>query len=310
MTLVLLAIASVMLALPRAARGVGSRILPADWARVTAGFLLVGFVALEISLVLLATPTLLRAVGVEGLANACRRMLGELAPGGVSVGWSAAILAVVLPVLGVNGLHRSRRAQRQMYVEQWLGLHDRREDTELVVLPTRHSVAYSVPGVPPQIVISQGLVEALPADELDTVIRHEHAHLQHHHDAYLRLAAVLERALPFSYASTRVLRVALERWADEDAAGPNPANRATVRRALFRMTDVLEAPSVAAFSSADTIAERATALERPAVRPSRFCRATAYGALLTLVGMLVVGVAAWAAEVNMMLGMARFCPLS
>ncbi len=310
MTLVLLAIAVVMLALPRAGRRLGKRMVPADWARLTAGPLVVGFVALEVALMLLSIPTLLRAVGVPGLANACRRMLGELAPGGVSVGWSAAILALLLPALALDGLRRSRSAGQQMRVEPWLGLHEDRNGVEVVVLPTHHLLAYSVAGAPAQIVISQGLVRTLPGEEFDAILRHERAHLLHSHAKFLMLASALERALPFSRPSTRVLRVALERWADEDAAGASATRRATVRRALFRMTGAHTASSVAAFTSAGMILERAAALERPPVTPARFRRVMAYGLLLALVGTLVIGIAAWATEANMMLGMSRFCPMS
>jgi hypothetical protein len=309
-TLVLVAIAVVMLALPRAARRLGRRMVPADWARITAGLLVVGFVALEVALVLLSLPTLLQAVGVPGLANACRRMLGELAPGGVSVGWSAAILALVLPALALDGLRRSRNAARQMRVEAWLGVHEDRGGAEVVVLPTRHLLAYSVAGDPPQIVISRGLVKAIPREEVDAIVRHERAHLRHGHARYLRLASALERAVPFCCPSTRALRVALERWADEDAAGESATKRATVRRALFRMTGALDDSAVAAFTSAGMLVERAAALERPPVAPARLRRVTAYGTVLAFIGALVIGVAAWAAEANMMLGMARFCPMS
>lgn len=310
MTLVLLGAAVVMLTLPAFGRLVGSRLDPAEWARLLAAMLLVGFAALELALVLLALPTVLAAAGVPELASACRRLLGELAPGGISVGWSAAVLAVVLPVRAAWGTRAARRVTGEMHVEEWFGRHEARDGVEVVVLPAPHVLAYSVHATPAQVVISDGLVDTLAPDELAAVLRHELAHLRHGHQRYLVLAAALEHAVPFATPSTRPLRAALERWADEHASGASPERRASLRAALLRVTDAMVgAPPVAAFTTAGTVLERAAALEQPRVASSCFRRVVAYLTIASLAATVVAALVVWIAEAHMMLAMAGFCPM-
>jgi hypothetical protein len=60
-----------LLALPAAGRRLGLRLAPAEWSRLCATALVLGAVVLELSMVLYATPTLLRASGAEELAPHC-----------------------------------------------------------------------------------------------------------------------------------------------------------------------------------------------------------------------------------------------
>lgn len=310
MSVILLATAGTMLVLPAFGRWLGRRLDPWEWARLTAVMLTGGLVVLEVALVLLSIPTLVGAVGVQGLAAACRRVLGDLAPGGVSIGSSAAVVAVLLPALAVRGIRRARRVSREMHVEAWLGHHEATDGIDLVVLPTGRLLAYSVDEGPRQIVISDGLADALAPDELAGVIRHERAHLRHRHQRYLLLAAAVESALPFLHASTRSLRAALERWADEDAAGTNGRTRFAVHRALLRVTGVLvPARSVAAFTTCGTVVERAAALAGPRAASSSAHRLVAYAILALLSVAIGVAFAAWGAEANLILSTAGLCVL-
>ncbi len=84
-------------------------------------------------------------------------------------------------------------------------------------------------------VVSRALVDQLNADELSAVVGHELAHLEHRHHRLLQLAAAVECAfgfLPGARSGVDGLRCAIERWADEDAAGSDSCDRGSARRAL------------------------------------------------------------------------------
>src|SRR5581483_4745475 len=242
MGLVLLLAGVTLLALPGAARRLGQRLQPAEWARLSLISLVVGAVAAEAALVLMAAPTALRAAGVHMLAAACERVLRPLTPGGPGTAWASTAAAILVPALAAVGAVRARRTQRHSHIEPWLGRHASRGDHDLVVLPTATPLAVAVGGAHPQIVISEGLEEALSPGELEAVLRHEAAHLTHSHHRYLLCAGAVDQAfgwIPFARRSTKVLRVALERWADEAAAGTAPGPRAEVRSALLEVTRAL-----------------------------------------------------------------------
>lgn len=312
MLLALLAGGLALLALPWAARRLGRRLDPAEWSRLCSLALAAGGAVLELAVVLVAAPTVLRAVGVPEVAAACERMLAPLAPGGPVAGWSAAALAVAIPGRGLLGVMRARRSHRTFHIEGWLGEHTTFGAHELVVLPTDQPLALTVDGHVPQIIVSEGLVAALADEELDAVLRHEAAHLRHHHQRHLLLATALEHGfvfLPFVRRSATALRAALERWADEEAAGETREARSAVRDALLGVTRALVAPAVVAtFSAADTVIERLDALEGAPPHPSRLRRAALYIPGLAVGALVLVALGAWAGEVSTMLAMTGRCP--
>lgn len=309
--LVLLLGGLLLLAFPGAARHLGCTLDPAEWSRLCARTLIGGAVVVEASLVVFALPTGLRAIGVSSLAAACERMLAPLAPGGPLAGWSAAAVAVALPVLTGLGVLRARRHQRRFHVEPWLGDHEPFAGHDCVVLPTGELFAVSVDGFPSQIVVSQGLVDALSAEELSAVLRHEAAHLEQRHGRFLLLATALEYSLalvPFVGRSARALRVGLERWADEAAAEERGSSRAVVREALLGVTWARVNPAVGAFGAADCVAERLDALEGEPAHPSPLRRAAVYLPAVALFVGVVVALGVWASDARAVLAMAGTCP--
>jgi Zn-dependent protease with chaperone function len=304
-----------LLALPGWIRRAGRRLHPAEWALLSVVAVAGGAAVVEASALLYAAPVLAESSGVPALAQLCRRMLGSLAPGGQVAGWMAATVALTLLALGAVGCTRARRAARQVRVERGLGRHDALGAHELVVLPTAHLVAVSVPPVDArpqrgQIVVSDGLVDALAPDELDAVLRHEAAHLEHGHHRHLLVASVVEHAFawfPPARRSTAALRTALERWADEEAA-ETIGDRGAVRQALLVVTASLVAsPSLAAFSAAETIGERLDALDGDAPHPRLaphlllYCPGAALGAVAALAFV------SWASGATAVLAMAGQC---
>ncbi|HJT78724.1 MAG TPA: hypothetical protein VJ739_16085, partial [Gemmataceae bacterium] len=115
--------------------------------------------------------------------------------------------------------------------------------------------------------------------------------------------------LPLVGRSTSVLRLALERWADEAAAGETETQREAVRRALESLA---ESPptgaAVAAFTGADTVLERLSALRDGPPRPSLCQHTAAYlpGCFLFAGAGLVLSLSGGAAHA--VLTLAAHCP--
>ncbi len=273
--------------------------------------LAVGAVAVEAGALLYALPTVLRGVGVPALATMCERVLAAFLPGNRAAGWAAAVVALTIPLLALLGCRRARLTYRTVRVERGLGEHTQLGDFELVVLPTKTLLAVSVDGSPGQIVLSQGIVEALSADQLALVLRHEAAHLELGHQRTLQMATALDYGFvvwPLVRRSTAALRTALERWADEAAAGEHPDQRQLLRSALLGASGLSIGAEVAAFSAAQTVMERLDALAQEPPRPTLLTRGMLYLPGVVFLAALLVAVAAWSGEVRMLVSMAGRCP--
>lgn len=239
-------------------------------------------------------------------------MLGTALPGGALSGLAAAAAAVLLASMATRQMLRARRTRRAVRVEPTLGRHRAGEGHDLVVLPSRRLFAYGIAGQPSQVVVSDGLVGTLAEHELAAVLRHEAAHLRHHHQRPLLVASVVEHtlgAVPLVRRSAAVLRCALERWADEEAA-TSEADRASVRSALVRVTEAMVAGEVAAFVTAATVAERLEALQ--AARPRRASarwRALLYGPAAALLTVAVASAAGLLEHVTVVHLLAGLCSL-
>ncbi len=299
---------SSLVALPGVVRRLGRRLPPAEWARLCALALLVGAALFELGLLLYAAPTVLSAAGVHAWSLACEQILGPLVPAGPQAGWAAAVLAIILPA--VAGL-RARRAWHHLAAcraDAGLGDHHHYRGHDLVILPADEPLAVAVGGCPSQILLSEGMLQLLSADQLDAVLRHEAAHLEHRHHRYLLLASAVEdslRWIPGARTSAQALRTSLERWADEQAAGATPARRATVREALLDVTLAATGSAVAAFNDADTVVERLTALDQVPPSPGRLGRAAVYGPGLLLAAAMSVAVGIWVGEASGVVGFAH-----
>jgi Peptidase family M48 len=265
MTLLLLLSGLGLLGLPACARPLGRRLPPAEWARACAGLLAAGAIVLEAGLVIQAAPTMLRMAGLEDIADLCE----HVAPGGPPVGIAAATAAGVIALLASRSALGVRRRYRTARVEPEIGWHGDLGGHRLIVLPSEELVAFSTGGRPGQVVMSRGLITALSDDELAAVVRHEVAHVQHRHQRYLLLARIVERSLgllPMVRRGVTALRCAVERWADEAAAGPRSSGRASVHAALLRVAELTAMPDIAAFTTPETVAERLEALRTAPAR--------------------------------------------
>jgi Zn-dependent protease with chaperone function len=136
-------------------------------------------------------------------------------------------------------LRRTRAEQRQ--IVDIVAAHDRGGRVRVVQHPT--PTAYCIPGRGSRVVLSQGVLDALPEDELDAVIAHEEAHLRGRHDLLLEFFTVAHGAVPGALRSDSALsevRLLVEALADRAAArrtGEVATARALVSLAGSRTPD-------------------------------------------------------------------------
>jgi hypothetical protein len=238
MILVLGALGLVLVSLPAAPAKPPRRLPASEWAIVVLAALVVGALTVVVALVLASAPVVGSLLDAPGVVDHCRGVLAPLAPDPTLLSWSAAVLSAVLFARFARGGCRSRAKARRTRVEPWLGEHRDEGDYELVTVPTRELIAFGVPGRPPQVVVSSGLVERLDSAQTAAVIAHEAAHHRLRHSTHLALLAGIEHAFgwfPPARHSCDVARAAIETWAD-DAIGRDPSTRHAIRTALAGMT--------------------------------------------------------------------------
>lgn len=311
MTALLVATGIGLLVLPGMLAQRWDHLCPREWTRLNVASLVIGLWAVRVGLLLSAAPTILRAVGVEQAAMACHELFGPVLPGGAPIGWASAISFALIQ----HRLQRSRRRTREaldlVRVEAWLGDRSTVDGVEIVRLPTSEPLAYAIGGTPPQVVISEGLVDVLSTAELDAVVRHERSHLVHNHQRHLSLATAAEAAVGWFQPvrrSIEALRLGVERWADEDA-GAIPPERSLVRAALVKVTATMLGP-VASFTTGCTILDRLAALDREPPDPTTATRAAAVAPLLGLTALVGVALIAWSTFTHHgPLGLVGFCRL-
>lgn len=311
--LVVLATAVVLLALPGALDRFGRRLPPREWAWLSTIGLGAGLALLEAVLLLRAAPTLLRAGGVVWLATACERVLRPLVAGGPAVGWVAGVGAVALPAAAFVQWRRARRLRARLVGDLWLGEPKVVAGHPVVVMPIDRPLAASVEHRGAlSIVVSDGLLRVLGEAQVEAVVRHEAAHLRHGHQRLLSVTTVAEgvlRWLPPVPRSAGTVRLAVERWADEEAAASGAGARLAVRDSLLVLAGVSPVAGVAGFTDAATVAARLAALEcAPPPAP------LSQHLLLYVPGSVAGAVAApalvtWGGHVHMVLAMSGRCSL-
>lgn len=95
-------------------------------------------------------------------------------------------------------------------------------------------------GLPGRIIVGRRLFDELDDADQRVVIAHEHSHLRHRHHLYVQGVELAAAANPLLARVPAVVRLGVERWADEDAAttrgvaGRNAAARALARVAIAR----------------------------------------------------------------------------
>lgn len=134
---------------------------------------------------------------------------------------------------------------------------------ELVVLDAEDRHAVAVPGRPGRIAVTTGLLRVLDAGQRRAVLAHERSHLAHRHHLHVAVVRLAAAVNPLLSRLPAAAALAVERWADEDAATAVP--RDTVATALTRTaTDSgrVVSPVVLAVGAVD-VAHRLSALDDP-----------------------------------------------
>ena len=302
-----------LVVLPGLLDALGRRLPPREWARLCAIALAGGVLLAEVVLVLRAAPTVLRAAGVGWLATACERVLRPLLVGGPVLGWAAAAAAVVLPVVALTSCRRARRLRARIAGDLWLGERRVVGDHDVVVLPVSQPLALSFEhGGTPLIVLSTGLFDALDVRHIGAVVRHEAAHLRHRHQRLLAVAGIAEgllgRLRPVARTAA-ALRLAVERSADEEAAGTSDKERVALRDSLLRLAGVTPVAGAAPFTDAGTVAARVIALEHPPARLRLAQHLMVYLPAAFAVALAAPAVITWGGHLHMVVAMAGRCTI-
>ena len=197
-----------------------------------------GFAGVVMGLMLWGAPAILHWADAAGVPGLCDAAVHRLPFGGLEL--AIPMTAIAIAVIG-RAFTAARRAQlnaRRARVDPFFGRHHQMGGYDVVVIPSAQLVAVGVPGVEPQIVLSEGLVAELTSNELDAVIRHEVAHHRLRHRPYLVTAAIIDQVfgwIPPVRSSAACLRNAVEEWADLESTGFSHARIATLRSALHRL---------------------------------------------------------------------------
>ena len=193
---------------------------PASQVRLACAAAGTGVLTLAIGAALAASPVIMWWHDGAAVETA---QVTHVSPGGPWAWVGAATLAAIGVMRGLGSLRRSLALRRRAGLPQWAAgalMADADADAEVRVADTSTPMAFAVPGPDQHVVITRGLVERLPADELRAVLAHEGAHLRLRHDRHLLVLATYQRLwgwLPGVGAVVQAHRDAIERWADADA---------------------------------------------------------------------------------------------
>ena len=125
-------------------------------------------------------------------------------------------------------------------------------------------VAIAVPGRHGGVLVSRGLLRDLTSAELHAVFEHEASHLRHRHHRHIAAGALAAAVLPPLRPLDARLRLAVERWADEDAAEAT-GDRAFLARTLAKvaLAQPRAAGPVGAFAESGVVARVEALLATP-----------------------------------------------
>ncbi|WP_107309150.1 M56 family metallopeptidase [Streptomyces sp. TP-A0356] len=180
-------------------------------------------------------------------------------------------LAVCLWTVGRTVL-RQARAFRAATTEA-----DRRSTAgDLCVIDSPHPDAYALPGRPHRIVVTTGMLRSLSPQEREALFAHERAHNAGGHHYFLAVAELAAHCHPGLRPVAGVIRLAVERAADEAAATVVGDRRLTARAigraALAAHAANEERPAFAAAATSGPVPQRVAALLAPPRTPHRAAR--------------------------------------
>ncbi|MEU9121966.1 M56 family metallopeptidase [Streptomyces sp. NPDC048506] len=213
-----------LLAVP-AARRLAESLPPraAAWLLTGCAALLAGCTTAALGLLL--TAGALRLPPVAALGHLSLPLLG----GDPAVAVTAACVAGGLLVGCATAVVRSAGRHRAELRTARSDADGHPASGDLVVLPDSAPDAYALPGRPGRVVVTAGMLRALPPAEREALFAHERAHLTGRHHLFLLTVALASACHPLLRALRAPLAYALERWADEVAASQVGDRRVTAR---------------------------------------------------------------------------------
>ncbi|MFC0439977.1 M56 family metallopeptidase [Kutzneria buriramensis] len=258
MTAPVLAAFAVMLLFAAVAPRLGQRLTPAIATCVlTAGSVIVagstGFV-----LAVLALTWLGQAPLVAWLADWSPSELDANTPVPEFVAAGALIL---LSAAGLRLLIRAIRRGRALVAVR----RAHRGSSAVIVVDSDCPDAFATPAPHGRIVVTSALLAALSPEEQRVVLAHERAHLRHWHAWLVVVADLAEASNPLLRPTVAVIRHAVERWADEDAArriGDRHLVARTVARVALLRHDTADSP-LAPAATGGQVPQRVRALLSP-----------------------------------------------
>lgn len=214
--------------------------------------------------------------------------------------WLGALAALAVLVLMIRAAMRTAVIVTALFRAERLCRDFRGGGGPVVVVDDDSADAYTVAGIRGCVVISRRLLRELTWDERQVLTAHELSHLHKRHHLYLHVVDIAAAANPFITPVSAAVRLAVERWADEDAAAGigdrRTAGRALARVALLRSSltgttgspgpgDVRGIPNLGVGTL--QVASRVRALLAPAARPrtGRVVLAVALSLAVLMVGV-------------------------
>ncbi|MEU9487831.1 M56 family metallopeptidase [Streptomyces decoyicus] len=141
---------------------------------------------------------------------------------------AAGVAAALLTACAFALVHRTLRHHTELRTAR-LTTDAHPTSGDLCVLPDSAPDAYALPGRPGRVVVTAGMLRALPPDEREALFAHERAHLAGRHHLFLFTVALAAVCHPLLRSLRAPLAYALERWADESAASRVGDRRVTAR---------------------------------------------------------------------------------
>jgi hypothetical protein len=212
-----------------AARPLGSRLPPSAATWLLAASTLALALTSSAALGLLTLSALVRV----GFVDAVGHMSAAVIRSGDAVSLPVALFAGALLALAAVAAGRAlwRRAAA-------IAAAHRRARTlpgtgQVVVTADAAADAYTIPGWPCRIVVTQGMLDALVGAERDVLLAHERAHARNSHYLFTSVARLAAAANPLLRPVAAEVGYDIERWADERAAAET-GDRALTARAIAR----------------------------------------------------------------------------
>jgi Zn-dependent protease with chaperone function len=212
-----------------AARPLADRLPPAAATWLLAASALVLALASSAVLGMLALSALVRIPVIDGLGHLSRPVINSGDAVSLPVAIVAGGLLVMAAVAAGRAVWRRGRAiaAAHRHASRLPGAG------QVVVTEDNAADAYTVPGWPCRIVITQGMLRALSAGEQSVLLAHERSHAQGSHYLFTSVARLAAAANPLLRPVAEQAGYTVERWADERAA-TEAGDRTLAARAVAR----------------------------------------------------------------------------